>query len=271
MRPPCDRSVMTDDATLSLPDDWEETRFERGAYGPEDLDGFVAAVEREAASIEVVPVRYRREDGTELVEALTEDWEAGRSDPSVPIPDVDPRTAFATRLIFTPFDTEREEVVCVGADAGDALAVGVWLAEASGDARDLRRHVNNHAGSGSPTGAALSDDDVLSAVFVDDPEQCVFTAKKTSSHRIELPFRYAPLLSAVRRTSPGVPRFPSTVRGLEGVVSHAAWDEHDLAGVDFDAPVEREGPGEYARDEAVADAVAGTDAESYALRRLGAE
>ena len=261
---------MTEDATLSLPDGWEETRFDRGAYGPDDREGFVAAVERDAATAEVIPVRYRREDGTEVVGAIDEDWEAGRSDPSVPIPDVDPLTAFATRLTYTPYDTEREEVVCVAADAGDALAVAVWLAEAAGDARELRRHVNAHAGSGSPTGAALSDDDVLAAVFAEEPRRCVYTARETRSHEIALPYRYAPMLSAARRTDLGVPRFPSTIRELAGVVSHQAWEEHGLEGVDLAAPIERDGPGEYRLATAVADDVAGTDAESYALRRLGA-
>lgn len=260
---------MADDATLSLSDDWTEARFERGAYGPGDREGFVAAAERTDATIEVVPVRYRREDGTETVTALTEDWDAGRSDPSVPVPDVDPCTAFATRLTYTPFDAEREEVVCVAADAGDALAVAVWLADEAGDARELRRHVNAHAGSGSPTRAALSDDDVLTAALADDPERCVFTGATTSSHRVTLPYRYTPLLSGARRTDPGIVRFPSTVRSLEGLVSHAAWDEHDLGGVAFEAPVERDGPGEYRLATDVADAVAGTDFEAYALRRLG--
>jgi hypothetical protein len=99
----------------------------------------------------------------------------------------------------------------------------------------------------------------------------VFTAKETRSHRIGLPYRYAPLLSAARRTGPGVPRFPSTVGHLEGVVSHAAWDDHSLHEVAFDAPIEREGPGEYRLDESVVDAIAGTDAESYALKHLDAE
>lgn len=269
MRPPYDPLFMTEDATLSLPDGWTEAGFERGVYGPEDREGFVAAVERADATVEVLPVRYRREDGAERVTALTEEWEASRSDPSVPIPDVSPRTAFATRLTYTPFDTEREEVVCVAADAGDALAVATWLASAAGDARELRRHVNNHAGSGSPTTTGLSDDDVLAAAFADELRRCVFTGKTTSSHHVELPYRYAPLLSGARRTDPGVPRFPSTVRGLAGAVSHAAWDEHALEAVEFSAPVERDGPGEYRLAADVSDAVAGTDFEAYALRRLG--
>jgi hypothetical protein len=262
---------MTDDARLSLPEGWEEVGFERDGFGPEDREGLVASLQREDATVEVLPVRYNREDGAETVTALTEDWEGGRRDPTVPIPDVDPTTAFATRLTYTPFDAVREEVVSVADDPGDALAVAMWLVGASADARELRRHVNNHAGSGSPTGVPLSDDDVLAAAFADEADHCVFTAKETRSHRIRLPYRYAPLLSAARRTGPGVPRFPSTVGHLEGVVSHAAWDDHSLHEVAFDAPIEREGPGEYRLDESVVDAIAGTDAESYALKHLDAE
>jgi hypothetical protein len=260
---------MTDDAILSLADGWEEAGFDRDAFGPEDREGLVATLTREDATVEALPVRYRRQDGVETVTALTEDWEGDRQDPTVPVHDVDPTTAFATRLTYTPFDTVREEVVCVAGDPGDALAVGAWLAGASADARELRRHVNNHAGSGAPTGVPLSDDDVLAAAFAEDPGRCVFTAKETRSHSVRLPFRYAPLLSAARRTGHGVPRFPSTIGGLEGVVSHAAWDEHDLHDVDFEAPIERVDAGEYRLDEAVVDAVAGTDAEAYALQRLG--
>lgn len=259
---------MTDDATLTLPDGWTEARFERDVYGPDDREGLRAAFRREAMVVEALPVRYRREGGTETVEALTEDWTGGRSDPSVPLTDVGPLTAFATRLTYTPFDSQRQEIVCVAAAAGDALAVALWLAAAAEDARDMHRHVNRHAGLGSPTGAALSDDDVLGACFADAPERCVYLATETSSHRIELPYRYAPLLSAARRTRAGVPRFPSTVRGLVGVVSEEAWAEHDLDSVDFDAPLQRDGPGEYHLAEGVADAVAGTDTESYALLDL---
>jgi len=262
---------MAEDATLSLPGVWEETGFERGQYGPDDAEGLTVTFEGPDATIEVLPVRYRRADGLETVSALDGDWEGGRSDPAVSLPDVGPLTAFATRLRFTPFDVERDSAVCVAADAGDALAVGLWLGTAAADAGELRRHVNNHAGSGAPSGVAVADDEVLAAVFADEPTRCVFSAKETRSHRIELPYRYAPLLSAARRTDPGVPRFPSTVGRLEGMVSHAAWEEHDLGDVAFDAQIERTGPGEYHLPEPVAEAVAGTDAESYALRRLGVE
>lgn len=256
---------------LRLTGGWTETYFERDAYGPDDREGVRAAFERDAADVEVLPVEYRRESGVENVHALTEEWRGERSDPSVPLTDVAPTTAFATRLTYTPYDRERQEVVCLVADADDALAVALWLVGAAEDARDLRRHVNRHAGMGSPTGAALSDDDVLAAIHADEPTHCVYSADETDDHHIELPYRYTPLLSAARRTPVGVPRFPSTVRGLVGAVSEEAWEEHGLADVDFDAEVVREGPGEFRLSEDVADAVAGTDAEAYALVRFGDE
>lgn len=262
---------MAEDVLLTLTGGWTETRFERDTYGPDDREGVRATVERDAAVVEVLPVEYRRESGVENVHALTEEWRGERSDPSVPLTDVPPTTAFATRLTYTPYDRERQEVVCLAADADDALAVALWLARAAEDARDLRRHVNRHAGMGSPTGAALSDDDVLGAIFADEPTQCVYNACETEDHSIELPYRYAPLLSAARRTRMGVPRFPSTVRGLVGNVTDEAYEEYDLADVDLDVPIQRDDPGEYHLPEDVADAVAGTDAESYALVRLGEE
>lgn len=262
---------MAEDVLLTLTGGWTDARFERDAYGPDEVEGVRATFEREAAVVEVLPVEYRRESGVENVHALTEEWRGERNDPSVPLTDVPPTTAFATRLTYTPYDRERQEVVCLAADADDALAVSLWLAGAAEDAQDLRRHVNRHAGMGSPTGAALSDDDVLEAIYADEPESCVYRAVEADDHRIELPYRYAPVLSAARRTRVGVPRFPSTVRALVGTVSDEAWAERDLADVDFDAPIRRDGAGEYYLDEAVADAVAGTDAESYALVRLGEE
>lgn len=270
MHPRVERRHMSEDATLGLPAGWEETRFDRGAFGDDDLEGFRAGLERDGASIEVLPVSYRRAAGRERVTAVTEDWEADRTDPSVPNRDVAPRTAFATRLTYTPLDTAREEVVCVGAQAGDALAVGVWLAGAADGADGLRRQVDRHAGSGSPTGAARSDDEVLGEVFAAEPGRCVFGGDAADGHVISLPFRYVPLLSGARRTGAGVPRFPSTVATLEGHVSTDAWDARDLADVQFDAAVERTGPGEYRLDEGVAAAVAGTDVSAYALRRFDA-
>ncbi|PSP74934.1 hypothetical protein BRC81_17325 [Halobacteriales archaeon QS_1_68_20] len=246
-------------------------RFERDTFGPDDREGLQVAFRRDDTFVDVLPAQYERESGTETVGALTEDWTGGRSDPGVPLTDVPAVTAFATRLTYTPFDSERQEIVCVAADAGDALAVGLWLAAAAEDARDLHRHVNRHAGLGSPTGPALSDDEILTACFAEEPIQCVYLATDADDHRIELPYRYAPLLSAARRTPAGVPRFPSTVQRLAGVVSREAWEKHDLGSVDLDAPLERDGPGEYQLPDPVADAVAGTDAESYALVRLGDE
>lgn len=261
---------MTEDATLTPAAGWRETHFERGTYGANDREGLIAGFEREDATVETLPVRYVRRGGQEVVSAVTEEWEAGRNDPGVPRRDVPPLLAFATRLTYTPHEVEREEVLCVADDAGDALAVGLWLAGTATDATDLGRHVSLHAGSGSPTGAGptLSDDDVLGATFADEPERCVLTGVETSSHVVTLPYRYAPLLSGARRTRAGVPRFPSTVRALEGVVSHEAWTEDELEPVDFDAPIERVEAGRYRLAPPVVGAVAGADAEAFALRRF---
>jgi hypothetical protein len=260
---------MVDDATLSVPEGWTEVRFGRDAFGPDERAGIRASFERASALVEVIPVRYRRQDGVETVRSLTETWTGKRTDPGVPRSDVGELTAFATRLTYTPFDTNRQEIVCVAADADDALAVALWLLIAAEDAEDLHRHVTRHAGQGSPTGASPSDDHVLAATYSEAPDRCVYRATGTDDHRIELPYRYAPVLSGARRTGPGVPRFPSTVRGLAGLVSEDAWAEHGLDDLALDAPIERDGPGEYQLAADVADAVAGTDAGSYALVRLG--
>ncbi|PSP77498.1 hypothetical protein BRC81_09995 [Halobacteriales archaeon QS_1_68_20] len=215
-------------------------------------------------------MRYSRSDGRERIRALTAEYRATRddlaSDRHVPS-----TTAFATRATFSPYEREHETVVCVAADAGDALAAAAWLAAESEDARDLGRNVRLHAGTrpASASDPVLADDDVLAALFTEDAERCLFTGSETRSHRIEVPYRYAPLLDGVGETARGVPRFPSTVRRLVGVVSHRAWTERDLDGVGFDAPLERVSAGQYRLDEAAADALAGADAGRLALARLG--
>lgn len=262
---------MSEDAYLTLPEGWAEARFERESFGSDAVTGLRVTVEREDATMDVIPVRYRRAGGEETVRALGDDWRASRADPSVPFSDVAPTTAFATRLTYAPHERVRDEAICVAADAEDALAVAVWLAAASEDADDLRRHVDLHSGSGSPSPnrPVLSDDEVLAAAFADEPNRCVRTGKETRSHLVALPYRYAPLLSGIRRTRGGVVRFPPTVERLVGAVSHTAWEERDLANVDFEASVERVEPGRYRLAPDVVDAVAGADAEAFALRRLG--
>lgn len=271
--PPGAEASVSEDAYLTLPEGWTELRFEREAFGSEGSSSLrvTAESESEDAAFDVLPVRFRRESGEETVRALDGQWQASRDDPSVPFSDVSPTTAFATRLTYTPHERERDEAICVAADAEDALAVAVWLAERSPDANALRRNVDLHSGSGSPSShtSVLSDDEVLEIAFADGPNRCVLTGTKTNSHLIAVPYRYAPLLSTIRRTSRSVVRFPSTIETLVGAVSHDAWEEQRLGDLDFGAPLERVEPGRYRLPRDVVDAVAGADAEAFALRRLG--
>lgn len=263
------RVTHEEDLTLSLPDGWTEARYESGEYGPDDRQGLEATLEQADATLEVLAVRYRRSDGSEEIEALTGDYRATRPDPAgggtVPT-----MTAFATVATFTPYERERAAVVTVAADAGDALAVAAWLAAASDDARELERNVRLHAGKRPPSRSdpALPDDDVLAATFAAEPDRCVYAGKETRSHRIEVPYRYAPLHDGARETPRGVPRFPSTIRGLVGVVSHDAWEERSLDSVAFDAPIERVDPGRYRLDADVAAVLEPTRADRFALARL---
>ena len=262
---------MSEDAYLTFPEGWTEVRFEREAFGSDGCAGLRVTAECEDATIDVLPVTYRRESGEETVQALDSVWRASRDDPSVPFSDVSPTTAFTTRLTYTPHQRQRDEAICVAADAEDALAVAVWLAEHSPDANALRRNVDLHSGSGapSPNTPVLSDDEVLDIVFADEPNQCVLSGKQTRSHLIAVPYRYAPLLSTIRRTRRSVVRFPSTIETLIGSVCHDAWVEYGLEDVNFEESIERVDSGRYRLPRDVVDAVAGADAEAFALRRLG--
>lgn len=261
---------MSRDADLTVPDGWEETAFERGVYGPDDREGFAATLECDGATVAVAPVRYRRADGEQRIRSLADDWTEERGDPAVPFGDVAPTTAFAVRLAYRPHARERRDVACVAAEAGDALAVGVWLAAAAGDPGDLRRHLQRHAGAvaASRGRPVVSDADVLRAVFADEPRNCVISGKQTRSHRIAVPYRYAPLLDDDRLSDGGRVRFPPTVGRLAGAVSHAAWEAEDLEGVAFDAPLERVEAGRYRFEEDVAGVLARAEVEAFALEGL---
>lgn len=263
------RGVSTEPAParLVLGDGWTETTFDRGAYGPDDRDGLVAAFERDAMRASVVPVRYECADGEERLRGLTTDLERSRRERTTFLPDVRPRTAFATQLEYQPYASAESSVVCVAADAGDALAVATWLTDATTH-RDLQRAVQAHRGDPAAAGTGISDDDALAALFADEPTRCPFTGSPTSSHEIDLPYRYYPALENARRTPSGRPRFPGTVATLAAAVSHTAWTEHDLGALEFGAPVERAEPGVYELDGAVASAMADADAGAFTLRQL---
>lgn len=257
------------DADLSLPAAWTEARFERGTYGPDDRPGLSAAAERDDAAIAVLPVQYSRADGREEVRAVDGDLELGRRDPTAADRDVAERTAFATRVDYRPVESRRADVVCVAADADDALAVAVWLARAGTDDRTLRRALAAHRGGRSGRDVVVADDEALDARLADGADNCAATGRPTRSHEFVLPYRYFHLLSGSLRSDRGVPRFPSTVHSLAGALSHAVYADHGLDGVDLHAPVEREGPGEYRLDPDVAALAADLEAERLVLRRLG--
>lgn len=260
-----------DGALLALPATWSEVTFDRGPFGPNDRDGIHARVELDTMALSVVPVRYRCQDGVERLRGIATALDRTRRERTAVLPDVAPMTAFATVCSYRPFGTDETAVVCIAADAGDALAAAVWLAGSAGTDRGLRRAIRAHRGRRPPgaSGVAVSDDDALGAHFVDTPERCPFTGRPTSSHSLHLPYRYVPVLSGCPRSDAGTIRFPSTVDALVGAVSHTAWEDRDLVAVDSRAPVDRLGPGRYALDEAVAAAVAGGSSAAFAHTRPG--
>lgn len=256
-------------ATLALPAGWEEARYDEGAFGPDGRAGLDAAFERGAATLAVVPVRYRREGGRERVAGLTREVDMARRDLGGIDRDVDPRTAFAAHAAYELRGAHEEDVLCVAHEAGDALAVAVWLARAAADATDLQAHVRHHAGAVPGQSHVLDDDTALSVTFRTEPDTCIFTGTPTTSHRIEIPYRYAALFENAPESARGVVRFPSTVETLVGAVSHRAWTERELSRDTFRKPVERAGAGEYRLDGRAADLATEVDAEALGLRRLG--
>lgn len=256
--------------TLAL-EEWNEHSYERGQYGPDERAGVDATFERGSMTLAVRPVRYECREGEEEIRGLTTDLDRSR-EPVAMLPDVAPLTAFATVAEFRPYSTRESDVVCVARDADDALAGALWLAAGSTDDRDLQQHVRLHRGEGLARSVApVSDDDVVETVFADEPDRCILSGRPTSGHRIELPYRYVPTLEGCRRTPRGVPRIPSTIGSLIGVVSHTEWEANDLDAVEFDAALERLDPGTWTLDEDVLRAVGGANAANFAFERLGAD
>lgn len=258
------------DRTLAV-DGWEETAFERGTYGPDDREGLAATLERDSMRLHVVPVRYECTEGREELRGLTRDLDLQKRDGAAFVTYVPRTTAFCTFVEYTPVSTPAQTVACIARDADDALAVAAWFARAVETDRELDRALKRHRGERvTATDVTVSDDDALAALFRAEPDACAYTGKPSRSHRVTLPYRYFPLLrnSKERR---GVPRVPSTVRALEGAVSHAEWTDRDLETVEFDAPLTREAPGEYRLPSDAVAAVDGMDATNFSLRRLGQE
>jgi hypothetical protein len=256
---------VTEDARLRLADGWTETAFETGTYGPGDTAGLTATLESGSMSLRVLPVRYECSAGVEELDASTVETRF-RREGAVPVTaDAQRRTAFAAVAEYEPASRRERAVVSVTADAGDALAVCLWLAAAADRDRALARTVGVHEGG---AGAVVSDDDALDAQFAAEPGRCIVTGQPTRSHELQIPYRYYPLLAGAKRTRRGVPRFPSTVAALRGTVSHGAWAEHGLGDVALDTPVERAGAGEYRLEPSVATLMADAEAADLALGRL---
>jgi hypothetical protein len=257
---------------LSLPDDWVESAFRRDTFGPDGAAGLAATLEREAgdAALSVVPVRYDRTDGQDHVEALTEDFEHRSGGVDVHGPrETAPLTAFALRARFAPVGRDREVVYAVARDADDAFAVACLLARACSTPRDLRDRVDDHGGAGvGPTSAAtLSDDEAVDAVLASETDRCTFTGRRTTSHALELPLRYAVATDGYPHTDADFLRVPTLVDEFAAVVSHDAWTERSLSTFDPTTSVDRRGPGEYALPGT--DRVADANAEHLRLTRLG--
>jgi len=232
----------------SLPDAWTERTFERGEYGPTDRPGLAATFEAASgdAALEITPVRYERRDGRDRFASHVDgfDHEAGTVAVRGPT-EIPRRTTFAVRTRFSPLAREREVVFAAPRDADDALAVALTLARACPDGRALRDAVEDHGGAGGGA-PSLSDDEVLDATLADEADRCAFEGVPTSSHALSLPLRYAIATADYPHTDAGLPRIPTLADRFEALVSHGAWEARSLSDVDFSAPVERRGPGEYA-------------------------
>lgn len=260
---------MTD---LSLPDGWAETSFRRDAFGPDDVTGLAATLQHEGgdAALSVVPVRYERTDGRDHVEALSGDFEHRSGGVDVHGPrDASARTAFALRARFAPVSREREVVYAVTSDADDAFALACLLARACPDAAALGDRVADHGGAGvGPASAAtLSDDEAVDAALAAAADRCAFTGQPTSSHRLQVPLRYAVAAEGYPHTDAGVARVPTLVDGFAVAVSHGAWTDRSLERFDPTTRIDRTGPGEYLLPDG--DRLADADASRFSLVRLG--
>jgi len=119
-----DPHVPTD---LATDPEWTETAFDREGYGPDEYDGLAATFERDSMTVSVVPVRYECSGGRERLRALDGDLERTRRERTAYLVDVPQRRAFATHVECRPYSSTESAVPFVAADAGDALAVAVWL------------------------------------------------------------------------------------------------------------------------------------------------
>ncbi len=258
-----------EDALLSLPEKWTETGFKRDEYVVAGVrnEGLAATLEgQDEVTTAVVPVAVEHTARGKLsVKRLGGDTMVRRS--TVP-PEtvVSRRPGFATELTYERGGSERSTAYTVAEDADDALAVACWLAAAVARGRSPDRAARRHRGTDG-----TSDDVRVTGALRGTADRCLVSGRPTSSHPVELPFRYAPLLAGYPTTFRDVPAVPSRVGGLRAVLSHSAWTEHDLEEAAFESPLEREAPGEYRLSPAVVAAVRGGPAERVGYREMGAE
>ena len=266
---------MTDNTAVGrveLPSEWTEVAFDRGTYGPDDREGIEATFESEGPTIRLLPVRYEREGLDETIEALTTDVRQTRRRITIDGPDrVSPLTAFAVHVRYRPVSTERELFYAIAADPDDALAIAVWIAARASTDDECHDLVRTHAGTYSSLEGddVLSDEEVLGATLDDAAQRCLYRGKQTRSHRLELPLRCVPLLEGYPTSRRGMPRVPATVETGLAVVSHEAWEEHDLDGAVLDAPAERIEDGVYRLFDPSATALEAGEASRLAIRGLG--
>lgn len=262
---------------LTLPAAWTEQSYRTDTFGPDDRAGIEATLERDfeddpPVTIEVLPVRYRRTDGEERIDWLTQDLEFSRQD-FFRSGDVAPTTAFAVTATYTPVSRQEQDLVCVAADADDALAIAVWLANHTDSGRDMREHLRIHVGNhpNPKTQDLNAGDEILEARLPAMVENCLVSGTPTSSHQVRIPYRYYPYIPDAPHTSHGVPRFPSTVDSLSAVIAHRVWTDHDLSEELFTAPLDRRNPGEYALSETLCELLGEAAIDRVALNRLGDE
>ncbi len=244
---------------LRLPEGWRETRF--------DAEGVSFVREDGSPTVDVVAGDFEREAGTERFVGDTDtgpfESERTRLDERPDIPETD------TFGVLAGFDGDRS-LFAVAPDRDDALAAAVWLASVADTERAMRRATGLHEGAAVPGfRAVVPDNDAVEAALADGPERCVFTGKPTRSHELTLPYRYAPALDGCPRTPLGAPRTPVVVTSLVGAVSHTAWEDRDLATIDFDAPLERTESGVYRYDADVVSALEGAEFGRFARREPG--